>query len=45
MAISAARKIAFDVLRRVAAENAYAADLLYAQLAGGVKRADASLAT
>jgi 16S rRNA (cytosine967-C5)-methyltransferase len=45
MAISAARKIAFDVLRRVAAENAYAADLLYAQLAGGAKRADASLAT
>lgn len=45
MAIAAARKIAFDVLRRVAAENAYAADLLYAQLAGGVKRADASLAT
>jgi 16S rRNA (cytosine967-C5)-methyltransferase len=45
MDISAARKIAFDVLRRVAAENAYAADLLYAQLAGGVKKADASLAT
>lgn len=45
MTISAARKIAFDVLRRVAAENAYAADLLYAQLAGSVKKADASLAT
>ena len=45
MAISAARKIAFDVLRRVAAENAYAADLLYAQLAGITKREDASLAT
>ena len=45
MAISAARKIAFDVLRRVATEDAYAADLLYAQLAGGVKKADASLAT
>ena len=45
MAISAARKIAFDVLRRVAAEDAYAADLLYARLGGGVKRADASLAT
>ena len=45
MDISAARKIAFDVLRRVAAENAYAADLLYAQLAGGIKKADASLAT
>src|SRR5579863_6184935 len=45
MAISAARKIAFDVLRRVAAENAYAADLLYGQLGPGVKKADASLAT
>jgi 16S rRNA (cytosine967-C5)-methyltransferase len=45
MAISPARKIAFDVLRRVAAENAYAADLLYTQLEPGAKRADASLAT
>jgi 16S rRNA (cytosine967-C5)-methyltransferase len=45
MAISAARKIAFDVLRRVAAEDAYAADLLYAQLSVGIKKADASLAT
>jgi len=45
MAISSARKIAFDVLRRVAAEDAYAAELLYAQLGTGVKRADASLAT
>jgi 16S rRNA (cytosine967-C5)-methyltransferase len=45
MAISAARKIAFDVLRRVAAEDAYAADLLYAELESGIKRADASLAT
>jgi len=44
MAISAARKIAFDVLRRVAAENAYAADLLYTQLARGTKKADAALA-
>src|SRR5260370_3936521 len=45
MAISAARKIAFDILRRVAAEAAYAADLLYAGLDSGIKRADASLAT
>src|SRR5579863_763612 len=45
MAISVARRIAFDVLRRVAAENAYAADLLYAELESGIKKADASLAT
>jgi 16S rRNA (cytosine967-C5)-methyltransferase len=45
MAISPARRIAFDVLRRVAAEDAYAADLLYAQLESGAKKADASLAT
>jgi 16S rRNA (cytosine967-C5)-methyltransferase len=45
MPISPARKIAFDVLRRVATEDAYAADLLYMQLAGGAKRADAALAT
>src|ERR1700739_2231479 len=45
MAISFPRTIAFVVLRRVAAENAYAADLLYTQLEPGVKKADASLAT
>ena len=45
MAISAARRIAFEVLRRVAAEEAYAADLLYAKLEPGIKKADASLAT
>jgi 16S rRNA (cytosine967-C5)-methyltransferase len=45
MAISSARKIAFDVLRRVAAENAYAADLLFTQLEPAVKKSDASLAT
>jgi 16S rRNA (cytosine967-C5)-methyltransferase len=45
MAVSAARRIAFDVLRRVAAEDAYAADLLFAELETGVKKADASLAT
>jgi 16S rRNA (cytosine967-C5)-methyltransferase len=45
MAISPPRKIAFDVLRRVASEDAYAADLLYAGLGPGIKKADASLAT
>ena len=45
MAISAARRIAFEVLRRVASEEAYAADLLYAKLEPGIKKADASLAT
>jgi 16S rRNA (cytosine967-C5)-methyltransferase len=45
MAISIARKIAFDVLRRVSAERAYAADLLFAELENGIKKADASLAT
>jgi 16S rRNA (cytosine967-C5)-methyltransferase len=45
MAISAARRIAFDVLRRVAAENAYADDLLYAALQPDIKKVDASLAT
>ena len=45
MAISVARRIAFDVLRRVAVEDAYAADLLYGELESGVSKADASLAT
>jgi 16S rRNA (cytosine967-C5)-methyltransferase len=45
MAISAARQIAFDVLRRVEAEGAYASDLLHAQLGANVKIADAALAT
>lgn len=45
MAISVARRITFDVLRRVAAENAYADDLLYVALKPGLKKADASLAT
>ncbi len=45
MAISAARKIAFDVLRRVALENAYAADLLFALLGSNTKKSDAALAT
>ena len=37
--------MAYDVLRRVAAEDAYASDLLYAGLESGIKKADASLAT
>lgn len=45
MAISAARRIAFSVLRHVAAEEAYAADLLFTELKSGIKKADASLAT
>jgi 16S rRNA (cytosine967-C5)-methyltransferase len=45
MAISVARRIAYDVLRRVAAEDAYAADLLYAELELSIKKADAALAT
>src|SRR5207302_7273111 len=45
MAISSARRVAFDVLRRVAAEDAYAADLLYAEIEPGTKKTDASLAT
>ena len=45
MAISVARSIAYDVLRRVAAEDAYAADLLYAELEPGIKKPDAALAT
>ncbi len=45
MAISPARKIAYDVLRRVEAEGAYASDLLHAELGAKVKHADAALAT
>ncbi|MGB8836808.1 MAG: transcription antitermination factor NusB, partial [Candidatus Acidiferrales bacterium] len=45
MAISAARKIAFEVLRRVEEEAAYASDLLHAELGAKVKAADAGLAT
>jgi 16S rRNA (cytosine967-C5)-methyltransferase len=45
MAISVARKIAFDVLRRVSIENAYAADLLFAGLGLDIKKADAALTT
>ena len=43
--ISAARRIAFDVLRRVEAQGGFAADLLHQQLGKTIKREDASLAT
>jgi 16S rRNA (cytosine967-C5)-methyltransferase len=43
--ISPARKIAYEVLRRVEAEGAYASDLLHTELGAGVKAADAGLAT
>jgi len=45
MAISPARKIAFDVLLRVESEGAYASDLLHAALGANVRAPDASLAT
>ncbi len=45
MSVTQARRIAFDILRRVATEGAYAADLLHARLSNEVKRADAALAT
>jgi len=44
MSISPARKIAFDVLRRVESRTAYASDLLYARLTEDVRREDAALA-
>ena len=49
MAVSISRQIAFDVLRRVEAEDAYASDLLHAELDSSANRAlkpaDAALAT
>jgi 16S rRNA (cytosine967-C5)-methyltransferase len=45
MSISRARTIAFDVLLRVAKQNAYADDVLRAELDGTVKTEDAGLAT
>ncbi len=45
MPVSIARQIAFEVLCRVAAESAYASDLLNARLGPRMGRADASLAT
>jgi 16S rRNA (cytosine967-C5)-methyltransferase len=43
--ISSARKIAYEVLRRVEAEGAYASDVLHAELGARVKADDAGLAT
>jgi 16S rRNA (cytosine967-C5)-methyltransferase len=45
MGISTARRIAYEVLRRVESEGAYASDLLHAELDAEVKREDAALAT
>lgn len=45
MAISAARRIAYDVLSRVETQHAYASDLLHASLNAKVSSADAALAT
>ena len=45
MKVSAARKIAFDVLMRVEEGGAFASDLLHARLTEKVKREDAGLAT
>jgi 16S rRNA (cytosine967-C5)-methyltransferase len=45
MGVSPSRKIAYDVLRRVEEEGAYASDLLHAALTPHVKSADAALAT
>jgi len=45
MAVTVARQIAFEVLRRVEAEGAYASDLLHAGLGANVKPPDAALAT
>jgi 16S rRNA (cytosine967-C5)-methyltransferase len=45
MTVSVARKIAFEVLRRVEAEGAYASDLLHAELSAEVRAEDAGLAT
>src|ERR1700726_1443463 len=45
MPVSAARKIAYDVLRRVESEGAYATDVLHAKLGAAVRADDAALAT
>jgi 16S rRNA (cytosine967-C5)-methyltransferase len=45
VAVSAARKIAFEILRRVESEGAYASDLLHAEVGANVKPEDAALAT
>jgi 16S rRNA (cytosine967-C5)-methyltransferase len=43
--VSPARKVAYEILRRVEAEGAYASDLLHADLGANVKPEDAALAT
>ena len=45
MNISKSRTVAFDVLLRVAKQNAYADDVLRAELDASVKTEDAGLAT
>src|SRR5271168_1547870 len=45
MSISPARKIAYEVLRRVEAEGAYASDVLHTELGTRVSSPDAALAT
>jgi 16S rRNA (cytosine967-C5)-methyltransferase len=45
MAVSISRQIAFEVLRRVEAEGAYASDVLHAELKTSVKPTDAALST
>lgn len=45
MSISPARQIAFDVLRRVEAEGAFASDALHSELNSTIKATDAALAT
>lgn len=45
MPVSAARRIAFDVLVRVESEAGYASELLHSALAPQIKPADAALAT
>jgi 16S rRNA (cytosine967-C5)-methyltransferase len=45
MAVSPSRQIAFEVLRRVEAQGAYASDVLHEALDERVKPADAALAT
>ena len=45
MPISPARTIAYEVLRRVEAEGAYASDVLHAELGSRVTPEDAALAT
>lgn len=45
MAVSPARRIAFDVLHRVATQDAYADELLHAALDSAMRRDDAALAT